>query len=831
MEETLEKIRGAMRSIKEPTAHSLVYKDECTFSYDTPFALGGVAVSLTTWQGYGEQYVGLDHERTGNVLYLLQKWKDVPKTEEEIEAGKAATVAGQLVIGATTTKVEKEHALLIMPDNIQVPLPNQDIPTIVSNVCQAIIGHSGVALKDNVAAFVEDFEAKESKYARSLEQLPSESKKISPNPKDWKCEESGVTENLWLNLATGNIGSGRKHWDGSGGNGAAERHFEATGKKYPLVVKLGTITPEGADIFSYAADENDMVLDPLLADHLAHWGIDVMKMAKTEKTMAELQVTLNMEHDFSAITEDGQNTKPLAGPGFVGIANLGNSCYLNSVVQCLFATPEVKARYFDPAADLFKNAPESVAGDFVTQMAKLGVGLLSDRYAHVPEDKGDGPAEMGDMCVRPLSFRTLVGKGHPEFSTARQQDAAEYLEHLLEVMMRAERAAEGRISAGPPIRHYFESTFEERLQCVESGQVKYKSSKHLVTGLNIPVEAATNTAEVKEFQDRKRAKTTDSDTDLPAVIPDVPFAACLEQLFTDEIVPDVYSSALKRNALFKKSNRFATFPKYLALKLNRYYVADNWEPKKMDVKVMMPDELDLEQYRAKGLQEGETELLEGEAPAADAAAAATPAVELNMEMVEQLKMMGFSENGCKRAVRAAGSSGVEAASEWIFAHMEDSDFNDPMPEIVAPGAEPAAAADASAISEDAIAMLTPLGFSHEQAEAALISTKGNSERAADWLFSHMDNLDAAVAEVKGAAAAAAAGPAMPDAVVTASDDGPGKYTLFGIVSHLGKNTGSGHYVAHVKKDGKWVLYNDRKVAESSGPPLDVGYMYIYQRNE
>ena len=52
-------------------------QDECTFSYDTPFAQGGVAVSLTTWQGYGEQYVGLDHERTGNVLYLLQKWKDV----------------------------------------------------------------------------------------------------------------------------------------------------------------------------------------------------------------------------------------------------------------------------------------------------------------------------------------------------------------------------------------------------------------------------------------------------------------------------------------------------------------------------------------------------------------------------------------------------------------------------------------------------------------------------------------------------------------------------------------------------------------------------------
>lgn len=55
-----------------------------------------------------------------------------------------------------------------------------------------------------------------------------------------------------------------QNWDGSGGNGAAMRHFEATGSRYPLVVKLGTITPHGADVYSYASDENDMVQDPHL---------------------------------------------------------------------------------------------------------------------------------------------------------------------------------------------------------------------------------------------------------------------------------------------------------------------------------------------------------------------------------------------------------------------------------------------------------------------------------------------------------------------------------------------------------------------------------------
>ena len=45
----------------------------------------------------------------------------------------------------------------------------------------------------------------------------------------------------------------------------------------------------GADVYSYAPDENDMVEDPLLAEHLSHWGIDVMRLEKTEKSMAELQ--------------------------------------------------------------------------------------------------------------------------------------------------------------------------------------------------------------------------------------------------------------------------------------------------------------------------------------------------------------------------------------------------------------------------------------------------------------------------------------------------------------------------------------------------------------
>ncbi len=51
-------------------------------------------------------------------------------------------------------------------------------------------------------------ERRVSKYAAGLEQLDT-GRRISPDPSTWKCDETGVSENLWLNLSTGFIGSGR----------------------------------------------------------------------------------------------------------------------------------------------------------------------------------------------------------------------------------------------------------------------------------------------------------------------------------------------------------------------------------------------------------------------------------------------------------------------------------------------------------------------------------------------------------------------------------------------------------------------------------------------
>lgn len=62
--------------------------------------------------------------------------------------------------------------------------------------------------------------------------------------------------------------------------------------------------------------------------------------------------------------------------------------------------------------------------------AKLGVGLLSGKYSQPPE------AEKNDECqgVSPRMFKNLIGRGHAGFSSNRQQDAQEFILHLINIL-------------------------------------------------------------------------------------------------------------------------------------------------------------------------------------------------------------------------------------------------------------------------------------------------------------------------------------------------------------------------------------------------------------
>lgn len=842
-------IRDGMKSVRVPTRNDRVYKNECMFSFDTPESPTGLFTSLTTWQSFGADFVNRDYERHKNPLYLKQVWKRVASQETDVEMT-TKPVPTKMAIGVEggfdlEKKPFEKHVsnyLVILPSNQQIKLPNEQLPSIVTMAVDAILKHDGVERAAQVAAAWEEEDRKESKYARDLPQVDN-GIKISPDPRQWRCEESGMTENLWLNLSTGHIGSGRKLWGGMGGTGAALKHYEETGRKYPLVVKLGTITPQGADVFSYAPDENDMVIDPLLADHLAHWGINMQKQTKTEKTVTEMQIDINNTHEWSKITESGANLVPMHGPGYLGLENLGNSCYMASVMQILFSIPEIEHRFKDRSTHLFETTMDDPSEDLLAMTAKLAVGLLSDRYVKpIPLYERDSlspeglriamsPSEQHGK-IRPFMFKTLIGKGHPEFSSSRQQDASEFFQHFLDKITRAERAGLKRLLRASETAETFVHTsalfsflVEERIEDAQTKKVRYISRSDNLLSLSIDTNAAVNIAQFQEFEEQRKKKPKLDDNVEPIKL-QVPLSACLEMYSQSEVIENFKSPDTGERGHALKRTRLKTFPEYLAINLKRYYLAEDWTPKKLDVSVPMPTELDLSALKGTGLVDGE--VLMPEDPVVQVNEE-EPGITPDPEIVSQLVAMGFSENGSKRAAIATNNVSAEASMEWVFAHMEDPDFNDP------PRSQQTAQ-DASGehtttteFSSESILSLTTMGFNDTQAKAALRATGGSLERAADWLFSHADDLDAAVREVEAEVRTERGG--REDAEKIHYIDGSPKYELLGFASHLGNNTSCGHYVAHIKKESQFVLFNDEKVALSQNPPTDLGFLYVYRRKK
>lgn len=207
------------------------------------------------------------------------------KSDEAMPTKLAIGVEGGFSTDDDKYETVSKYSVVVLekPNNVVTEVPydetsKETFPEAVRNSVESIIHHVGMAIQQDLTVWQDDEEIPVSKYAQDLEFVDN-GVKISPDPKSWKCEERGDTENLWLNLSDGYIGGGRQHWDGSGGSNGALNHFKATGEKYPLVVKLGTITADGgkvsADCYSYAKDEDGPVLIPNLKDLLAKRGIQV----------------------------------------------------------------------------------------------------------------------------------------------------------------------------------------------------------------------------------------------------------------------------------------------------------------------------------------------------------------------------------------------------------------------------------------------------------------------------------------------------------------------------------------------------------------------------
>uniref|UniRef100_A0A8C7MKE9 Ubiquitin carboxyl-terminal hydrolase n=1 Tax=Oncorhynchus kisutch TaxID=8019 RepID=A0A8C7MKE9_ONCKI len=822
MAEVSDVLMSVLSTIRVPRPGDRVHKDECALSFSSPESEGGLYVCMNSFLGFGSQYVDRHHTRSGQRAYLhISRTRKKEDDENSGSGDPPKKKPTRLAIGieggfnVEQEQYEEEVKVVLFPDRQEVT--SDDLATMPDVVRERVsLAMAGLMSADSVSHTLQvqqwDGEVRaESRHAVELKQL-NNGTKIPPS--GWRCEVCDLQENLWMNLSDGRVFCGRRYFDGSGGNNHALLHFQQTG--HPLAVKLGTITPDGADVYSY--DEDDMVLDPKLPEHLSHFGIDMMTMEKTEHTMTELEIAVNQRvGEWEVIQESGATLRPLSGPGLTGMKNLGNSCYLNSVMQVLFTVPDFQSK-------------SVTVYHFYLLVSKLGYGLLSGEYSKPAPDPGEGSEPSseprGDQVgIAARMFKALVGRGHPEFSTNRQQDAQEFLLHFINMVERNCRSGVNPSEA-------FRFLVEERIVCQQSQKAKYTQRVDYILQLPVPMDQATNTGEGlmgNELQEAERRREEADSSGAPAPAPVracIPFTACMAALSEPETLTDFWSSAAQAKTTATKTTRFASFPDHMVIQVKKFTFGQDWVPKKLDVSIDVPDTLDLTALRGTGQQPGE-ELLPEVAPPP----LMTPDVEvkapvLDDSTVSQLCEMGFPLEACRKAVYYTGNTGIDAAMNWVMGHMDDPDFSSP---LVLPGTSSApGTTPTESISEEHLATIVSMGFSRDQATRALRATSNVLERAVDWIFSHLDDLESMEVSEGGRSAAESEGSREPPPGPKVRD-GPGKYELFAFISHMGTSTMCGHYVCHIKKDQQWVIFNDQKVCASEKPPKDLGYLYFYRR--
>lgn len=144
-------------------------------------------------------------------------------------------------------------------------------------------------------------------------------------------------------------------------------------------------------------------------------------------------------------------------------------------------------------------------------------------------------------------FKTLVGRGHPDFSTKRQQDAQEFLLHLLNLVERNSRK-------GSNPGDCFKFKVEERYQCSTSKKVKYTHRSDTILALHIPLEAAVNKEEVSAYEARKAEFEAQGKRLEPEALvrPRIKLFSCLEAFTQTEIVEQFYSTAVNAKTTARK---------------------------------------------------------------------------------------------------------------------------------------------------------------------------------------------------------------------------------------------------------------------------------------
>ncbi|XP_042447095.1 ubiquitin carboxyl-terminal hydrolase 7-like [Zingiber officinale] len=293
-----------------------------------------------------------------------------------------------------------------------------------------------------------------------------------------------------------------------------------------------------------------MVKGGLLKDD-ADWATLGIKEGQKLMMMGTADEIVKAPEKGPVFMEDLPEEEQVVAVGHsAGLYNLGNTCYMNSTLQCLHSVPELKSALLS-----YTNSGRNTELD---QYSHLLTVATRDLFSEL--DKNVKP-------VAPLQFLSILRKKYPQFAQQHngsymQQDAEECWTQLMYTLSQSLRSTDSDSSeALTAVKTLFGIGFVNRVFCAESGEESFENESVYALKCHISQEINHLHEGLKCGLKSELEKT---------------------------------STSLGRSAMFSKESRISELPRYLTVQFVRFFWKRETNQKaKILRKVDYPLELDV----------------------------------------------------------------------------------------------------------------------------------------------------------------------------------------------------------------------------------------------